>query len=41
MDGMGVIGVVLVVLVAVSVITAIIFGLDTLFGKDVFAVFGD
>jgi preprotein translocase subunit SecE len=30
-----------VVLVAVSVITAIIFGLDTLFGKAVFAVFGD
>lgn len=30
-----------VVLVAVSAITAIIFGLDTLFGKAVFAVFGD
>jgi preprotein translocase subunit SecE len=30
-----------VVLVAVSVITAIIFGLDTLFGRAVFAVFGD
>ena len=30
-----------VVLVAVSVITAVIFGLDTLFGKAVFAVFGD
>ena len=29
------------VLVAVSVITAIIFGLDTLFGRAVFAVFGD
>jgi preprotein translocase subunit SecE len=30
-----------VVLVAVSVITAIIFALDTLFGKAVLAVFGD
>jgi preprotein translocase subunit SecE len=30
-----------VVLVAVTVITAVIFGLDTLFGKAVFAVFGD
>jgi hypothetical protein len=30
-----------VVLVAVSVITAIIFGLDSLFGRAVFAVFGD
>jgi preprotein translocase SecE subunit len=30
-----------VVLVAVSVITAVIFGMDTLFGKAVFAVFGD
>jgi preprotein translocase SecE subunit len=30
-----------VVLVAVSAITAIIFGLDTLFGRAVFAVFGD
>src|SRR4029450_13002668 len=30
-----------VLLVAVSVITAIIFGLDTLFGRAVFAVFGD
>jgi preprotein translocase subunit SecE len=34
-------GYTVVVLVAVSVITAIIFGLDTLFGKAVFAVFGD
>jgi preprotein translocase subunit SecE len=31
----------IVVLVAVSFITAVIFGLDTLFGKAVFAVFGD
>jgi preprotein translocase subunit SecE len=30
-----------VVLVAVSFITAYIFGLDTLFGKAVFAVFGE
>ena len=30
-----------VVLVAVTFITAVIFGLDTLFGKAVFAVFGD
>jgi preprotein translocase subunit SecE len=30
-----------VVLVAVTAITIIIFGLDTLFGKAVFAVFGD
>ena len=30
-----------VVLVAVTVITAVIFGMDTLFGKAVFAVFGD
>jgi hypothetical protein len=30
-----------VVLVAVTVITAVIFGLDTLFGRAVFAVFGD
>jgi preprotein translocase subunit SecE len=30
-----------VVLVAVSVATAYIFGLDTLFGRAVFAVFGD
>jgi preprotein translocase subunit SecE len=29
------------VLVAVTVITAIIFGLDMLFSKAVFAVFGD
>ncbi|MGH3922236.1 MAG: hypothetical protein ACRDTT_05090 [Pseudonocardiaceae bacterium] len=28
-------------LVAVTVITAIIFGLDTLFGKAVLAIFGD
>ena len=34
-------GYTVVVLVAVSVITAVIFGLDTLFGKAVFAVFGD
>ena len=34
-------GYTVVVLVAVTVITAVIFGLDTLFGKAVFAVFGD
>ena len=34
-------GYTVVVLVAVTVITAIIFGLDTLFSKAVFAVFGD
>ena len=33
-------GYTLVVLVSVSVITAIIFGLDTLFGKLVIAIFG-
>jgi preprotein translocase subunit SecE len=34
-------GYTVVVLVAVTVITAVIFGMDTLFGKAVFAVFGD
>ncbi|HET9557493.1 MAG TPA: preprotein translocase subunit SecE [Actinomycetota bacterium] len=34
-------GYTVVVLVAVTVITAVIFGLDTLFGRAVFAVFGD
>jgi preprotein translocase subunit SecE len=34
-------GYTVVVLVAVTVITAIIFGLDTLFGKAVLAIFGD
>jgi preprotein translocase subunit SecE len=33
-------GYTVVVLVAVSAITAVIFGLDTLFGRAVFAVFG-
>jgi preprotein translocase SecE subunit len=33
-------GYTLVVLVSVSVITAVIFGMDTLFGKAVLAVFG-
>ena len=33
-------GYTLVVVVSVSVITAIIFGLDTLFGKAVLAIFG-
>ena len=40
-DRRTVFGYTVVVLVAVTVITAIIFGLDTLFGKAVFAVFGD
>jgi preprotein translocase subunit SecE len=34
-------GYTVVVLIAVTVITAIIFGLDTLFGKAVLAIFGD
>jgi len=40
-DRRTVFGYTVVVLVAVSVITAIIFGLDTLFGKAVLAFFGD
>jgi preprotein translocase subunit SecE len=40
-DRRTVFGYTVVVLVAVSVITAIIFGLDTLFGKAVLAIFGD
>jgi preprotein translocase subunit SecE len=40
-DRRTVVGYTVVVLVAVTVITAIIFGLDTLFGKAVFAIFGD
>jgi preprotein translocase subunit SecE len=40
-DRRTVMGYTVVVLVAVTVITAIIFGLDTLFGKAVLAVFGD
>jgi preprotein translocase SecE subunit len=39
-DRRTVFGYTLVVLVSVSVITAIIFGLDTLFGKLVIAIFG-
>jgi preprotein translocase subunit SecE len=40
-DRRTVFGYTVVVLVAVTVITAIIFGLDTLFGKAVLAIFGD
>jgi preprotein translocase subunit SecE len=40
-DRRTVFGYTVVVLVAVSVITSIIFGLDTLFGKAVLAIFGD
>jgi preprotein translocase subunit SecE len=39
-DRRTVFGYTVVVLVAVSVITAVIFGLDTLFGKAVLAIFG-
>jgi preprotein translocase subunit SecE len=39
-DRRTVFGYTLVVLVSVSVITAVIFGMDTLFGKAVLAVFG-
>ena len=39
-DRKTVLGYTLVVLVSVSIITAIIFGLDTLFGKAVLAIFG-
>jgi preprotein translocase subunit SecE len=39
-DRRTVFGYTVVVLVSVSVITAIIFGLDTLFGKLVIAIFG-
>jgi preprotein translocase subunit SecE len=40
-DRRTVMGYTVVVLVAVTVITAIIFALDTLFGKAVLAIFGD
>jgi len=39
-DRRTVVGYTVVVLVSVSVITAVIFGMDTLFGKAVLAVFG-
>ncbi len=39
-DRRTVVGYTLVVLVSVTFITAIIFGMDTLFGKAVLAVFG-
>jgi preprotein translocase subunit SecE len=39
-DRRTVVGYTVVVLVSVSVITALIFGMDTLFGKAVLAVFG-